>query len=127
MDGSCRSESSGTILCITEKDFVSKITEVTHAKANSFQSLRFVVTAFNKAICPGNIHRVNNLVKPVVVSLGAIMELRKIHNLDSPKPVEQAFLALSRGFGANHPAICKIGLLISCEINKKSEPIPNRE
>ena len=47
---SCRSESSGTILCMAEENPVSEIAEVAHSKANSFQDFRFVVAALNKSI-----------------------------------------------------------------------------
>ena len=47
---SCRSESSGTILCMAEENSVFEIAEVTHPEADSLQDFSFVVAAFNKSI-----------------------------------------------------------------------------
>ena len=48
--GSCRSESSGTILCMAEENSIFEIAEVTHPEADSFQNFGLVVAALNKAI-----------------------------------------------------------------------------
>ncbi len=56
-------------LCITEKYSLSEIRKVSHTIGNSFQYFGFVVAAFNISVCPGNIHCVDNLLKPVVVCL----------------------------------------------------------
>ena len=47
---SCRSESSGTILCMAEENSIFEIAEVTHPEADSFQDFGLVVAALNKAI-----------------------------------------------------------------------------
>ena len=46
----CRSESSGTILCMAEENSIFEIAEVTHPEADSLQDFSFVVAAFNKSI-----------------------------------------------------------------------------
>lgn len=46
----CRSESSGTILCMAEENSIFEIAEVTHPEADSFQDFGLVVAALNKAI-----------------------------------------------------------------------------
>ena len=79
----CRRGISGTLLCMAEKDSVSEIAEVTHTGANPFQDFGFVITAFNKAVRPRDIHRIQDLVEPVAICLCAVMELRQLHDFHS--------------------------------------------
>ncbi len=74
-------------LCIAEENSFSKMIEIAHAVASALEDFGFVVAAFNVTICPGDIHRVKNLQKPVVVGFGAIRKLRKIHYFNREKPV----------------------------------------
>ena len=98
----CRSESPGTFLCTAEEDSVSEIAEVTHSEADALQDFGFVVAAFNKAIRPWDIHRVEDLVKPVAIRFCAVSEFRQIHDFHSQQPVCEASPALGRGAGADH-------------------------
>ena len=45
-------------LCMTKEDAFSEIVEVTHAVADTFKNLSFVVAAFDEAVGPRYIHRV---------------------------------------------------------------------
>ena len=89
-------------LSIAEEDSVSEIAEVTHSEADALQDFGFVVAAFNKAIRPWDIHRVEDLVKPVAVCVCTIVELRQIHDFHSQQPVCEPSPAFSRGGGADH-------------------------
>ena len=63
------------LLCITKENSFSEVIEITHSERNSFQDLSFVVTAFNIAIRPWNIHGVENFLKPITISFDTIIEL----------------------------------------------------
>ena len=76
--------------------------KVAHTVGHPLDDLGFVVTAFNVAICPRDIHGVKNLLEPVAVSFGAISKLRNIHHFNREKPVYKPLLALYGGFGSNH-------------------------
>ena len=89
-------------LSIAEEDSVSEIAEVTHPKADALQDFGFVVAAFNKAIRPWDIHRVEDLVEPVAVCVCTIVELGQIHDFHSQQPVCEPSPALGRGAGADH-------------------------
>ena len=88
--------------CMAEEDSVSEIAEITHPKADPFQDFGLVVAAFNKAIRPWDIHRVEDLVKPVAVCVCTIVELGQIHDFHSQQPVCELSPAFSRGAGADH-------------------------
>ena len=66
-------------LCICEKDSFSEIVEVTHTEANPLQYFGFIIAAFNEAICPGDIQRVQDLLEPVMICFCAAKELRNVH------------------------------------------------
>ena len=87
---------------MAEEDSVSEIAEVTHPKADPFQDFGLVIAAFNKAIRPWDIHRVEDLVKPVAVCVCTIVELGQIHDFHSQQPVCELSPAFSRGAGADH-------------------------
>ena len=89
-------------LSIAEENSVSEIAEITHSEADAFQSFALVVAAFNKAIRPWDIHRVEDLVKPVGIRFCAVSEFRQIHDFHSQQPVCEASPALGRGAGADH-------------------------
>ena len=76
--------------------------KVTHAVASAFEDFGFIVAAFNKTICPWDFHGVNDLMKPVVVGFGAVMELWKIHNLNRQQPVCKGLLAHCSRLAADH-------------------------
>ena len=87
---------------MAEENSVSEIAEITHSEADAFQSFGLVVAAFNKAIRPWDIHRVEDLVKPVVICICAVVEFRQIHDFHSQQPVCELSPAFSRGAGADH-------------------------
>ena len=87
---------------MAEENSVSEIAEVTHPKADPFQDFGLVIAAFNKAIRPWDIHRVEDLIKPVAVCVCTIVELGQIHDFHSQQPVCEASPAFSRGAGADH-------------------------
>ena len=58
--------------CVAKQDVSSEIGEITHAKANTFQDLCFVVASLDETVGPGDIHGVQNLVEPVAICFGAI-------------------------------------------------------
>ena len=89
-------------LSIAEEDSVSEIAEVTHSEADALQDFGFVVAALNKAIRPWDIHRVEDLIKPVAVCVCTIVELGQIHDFHSQQPVCEPSPALGRGAGADH-------------------------
>ena len=95
-------KSPARFLCTAEEDSVSEIAEITHPKADPFQDFGLVVAAFNKAIRPWDIHRVEDLIKPVAVCVCTIVELGQIHDFHSQQPVCEASPALGRGAGADH-------------------------
>ena len=88
--------------CMAEENSVSEIAEITHSEADAFQSFGLVVAAFNKAIRPWDIHRVEDLVEPVAVCVCTIVELGQIHDFHSQQPVCEPSPALGRGAGADH-------------------------
>ena len=63
-------------LCIAKQDSFSEIIEVSHTVAGAFEDFGFVVTSLNEAICPRDIQGVDNLIKPVVIGFGTVVELR---------------------------------------------------
>ena len=69
-------------LRITEEDSLSEIIEVTHTETNSFQDLGFVVAAFYISVRPGNIHGVEDFLKPITIRIDTIIELRHLHYFD---------------------------------------------
>ena len=69
-------------LRITEEDSLSEIIEVTHTETNSFQDLGFVVAAFDIAVRPGDIHGVENFLKPITICFDTIVKLRHLHHFD---------------------------------------------
>ena len=89
-------------LSIAEEDSVSEIAEVTHSETDALQNFGFVVAAFNKAIRPWEIHRIEDLVEPVTVCVCTIVELGQNHDFHSQQPVCELSSALSRGAGADH-------------------------
>ena len=84
------------------KDPVSEISEVAHTKASPLEDFSFVVAALNESVCPWYIHGVQNLIEPVVIGFGTVVELRQIHDLDSQQPVCKPSPALRRGLGSDH-------------------------
>lgn len=52
-----------------------------HTEANSFQDFGLVIAALNIAIRPGDIHGVQDLVKPVSVGIEASPEFLHLHQL----------------------------------------------
>ena len=54
-------------LSIAEEDSVSEIAEVTHSEADPFQNFGLLIAAFSKPIRPRDIHRIEDLVKPVAI------------------------------------------------------------
>ena len=87
---------------MAEENSVSEIAEITHSEADAFQSFALVVAAFNKAIRPWDIHRVEDLVKPVAIRFCAVSEFRQIHDFHSQQPVCELSPALGRGAGGDH-------------------------
>ena len=68
---------------MAEENSVFEIAEVTHPEADSLQDFSFVVAAFNKAVRPRDIHRVEDFFEPVVICFCTIVKLRKIHDFHS--------------------------------------------
>ena len=62
-----------------EKDPISEVPEVPHPEADALEDLRFVVAALDEAVGPGDVHGVQNLLKPVAVRRDAGLKFRKIH------------------------------------------------
>ena len=89
-------------LCIAKQDSFSEVIEVSHTVAGTFKNFGFVVTTLNEAICPRDFQGVNNLMEPVVVGFGAVMELRQIHDLNREQPVCKGFLAFFSGLAADY-------------------------
>ena len=87
---------------MAEENSVSEIAEVTHSEADALQDFGFVVAAFNKAIRPWDIHRIQDFSEPVVICICAVVEFRQIHDFHSQQPVCEASPALGRGAGADH-------------------------
>ena len=73
--------------CMAEEDSVSEIAEITHPKADAFQSFGLVIAAFNKAIRLWDIHRIQDFSEPVVICICAVVELGQIHDFQSQQPV----------------------------------------
>ena len=80
-----------------EKDPISEVPEVPHPEADALEDLRFVVAALDEAVGPGDVHGVQNLLKPVAVRRDAGPKFRKIHNVHGREPVEQPLLPDGRG------------------------------
>ena len=99
--GLCRSKSlRNDFLCMAEQNPFPEIWEIPHTKADTLQNLCFVVAAFNEAICPGDIHGVQDFLEPVAICFGAVVEFRQIHDLDGCEPVNKFRLSDFRGIGA---------------------------
>ena len=62
-----------------EKDPISEVPEVPHPEADALEDLRFVVAALDEAVGPGDVHGVQDLLKPVAVRRDAGLKFRKIH------------------------------------------------
>ena len=69
------------ILNIEIEDSASETLEVRLTKADTLEDFGLVVAAFGIAVCPGGIQCVHDFSEPVVTSLGAGLESRKIHGL----------------------------------------------
>ena len=88
-------------LCITEENSFSKMIEIAHTVASALEDLSFVVAAFYIAISPRDIHRVQDLLEPVMVSFGTVLELSQFHQFNREYPVYKPLFTFDRGAGAN--------------------------
>ena len=89
-------------LCVAEEDSVSEILEIPHTEANALQDLGLVVAAFRISIRPRDIHRIEDLVRPVVKGVDTAPKFREIHRFRGQKPISQPVFSFGRRSGMDH-------------------------
>ena len=75
---------------MAEQDSLPEVIEVPHSVADALEHLRFVIAALDVSVRPGHIHGVENLLKPIPASSGAILKLLYIRGFRSQQPLFQS-------------------------------------